>query len=1339
MRFSLIPRNWLFTVLLMAMVEHAGAALTIDAVTLDGGASVTVAAGASISVEITETNTGGSNWRSTQFYTVPAGSAQCINHGNSNGNGTDTRSISVTAPSVLGTYDALFVASSNNSCGGTQSGVYTLPGGIVILPAVVSIDRGAFNVTTANAIVTWTVTFNGAVSGVDSTDFALVQSGGTAGASITDVSGGGATWTVTANTGTGSTGSLRLDLVDDDSIAAGGVALGGAGAGNGNFSGQSYTLLPSTCTGGADVIFCDDFERSNPEAVGNGWTVIENSTSACNGIAGNRRCAGIDSDIPPFDDYANPRANPTRSLFTRWNIVTVESPAIDLAGRASAELSFWIRRGHDSFSECPEAAGENYLVQYYASDGTWKILAQYPSSPSAALCDGKIFLPVVELPADALHADFRMRFYQPSGSGSSGSGGAPGVRGYDYWHMDNVIIREKTAPSFVGAFCDNFEGGLGRWSISAEGAQTGYTIGDASLGTLVYQSANYSLDLRWGYVSASTFKTDLTGVSGNITYWVRSGTNDTRDPDSGENLLVEYLNDAGNWTTLATYLGSVSSGATYNGSHAIPADAKHANFRLRFRHLNASGYDRDYWHVDDVCVGDLLPTADLALAKSGGTLVPGSSASYVLSVTNHGPGQLSGSLEIIDTLPSGLSYLAHAGTGWACSANAQVVTCNWSGTLANGEAAPPLTLTVNVAAGVSGTITNTATVSGTVVDNVPGNNTATHSTSLFTPAYVFTDKVCTNGVAVGSGANPCNLVNWSPQTAGIPLSGIHITAVNGAGVPTQLSGSSPTSVSLQFALSCHNPVAHAGVQAIFSASGTLPLCAPNGATPTNWTTAASFTFPAATPSIGPYDFGYDDVGRVELFVRNSTATAQIGTSNAFVVKPYGFLLSLACAAHFSPEASAFCPSGETLAGTVTAVRHDGAAANNLGAATPNFGRETTAQLPGFAPNLVAPAPADGGTASAFADIVFLDADADGTWENGEGIAFAWPEVGTIRFTPVLNYLGAGDITAAGKTDSENHLGAKRFYPHHMALADNGSQEGLPASDLTYYGQPFKLGFTLAAQNKDGDAVRNYGLPGYTQRATGAALSVAAENADDGMPLGAAIVIHPAGTAPAFAANWPATAGAGAVATFAASDYRYPRVNPAAPLDALQIGIRFVDDSGDAVPLANGDMNQATAGACAPAACDALALLTTRLRYGRLRLLNFYGSELLPPRVEYRAEYWDGNRWMINAADGSTTLAGAHLAAGGLTVNNIGVLANGIGFITFNLAPAGSYDIAANLNAAGVDTSCNAAHGGVAANMGWLQGFWSAMCGGVAAWAQDPGARVKLGSPRTAHIYLRERY
>jgi MSHA biogenesis protein MshQ len=151
--------------------------------------------------------------------------------------------------------------------------------------------------------------------------------------------------------------------------------------------------------------------------------------------------------------------------------------------------------------------------------------------------------------------------------------------------------------------------------------------------------------------------------------------------------------------------------------------------------------------------------------------------------------------------------------------------------------------------------------------------------------------------------------------------------------------------------------------------------------------------------------------------------------------------------------------------------------------------------------------------------------------------------------------------------------------------------------------------------------------------------------------------------------------------------------------------------------------------------------TTPIRAGRLRLVNFYGSDLLKPRVEYRAEYWSGNRWATNTLDSTTAIVAGNIAAGGLAVNALTALNAGIGFITFNTAAAGSYDIALDLNAAGLDTSCNAAHGGTAANKPWLQGYWSAPanCGGVAAWAQDPNARIRLGSPKAPYIYMRERY
>jgi hypothetical protein len=109
-------------------------------------------------------------------------------------------------------------------------------------PTVSSISRANANPTNA-ANVGFTVTFSEIVTGVDVSDFAL-NTVGIAGVSISRVSGSGAVYTVTVNTGIGD-GTLRLDVVDDDSIVdAFNHPLGGSGLGNGNYSnGERYTTL----------------------------------------------------------------------------------------------------------------------------------------------------------------------------------------------------------------------------------------------------------------------------------------------------------------------------------------------------------------------------------------------------------------------------------------------------------------------------------------------------------------------------------------------------------------------------------------------------------------------------------------------------------------------------------------------------------------------------------------------------------------------------------------------------------------------------------------------------------------------------------------------------------------------------------------------------------------------------------------------------------------------------------------------------------------------------------------------------------------------------------------
>ncbi len=112
-------------------------------------------------------------------------------------------------------------------------------------PTATSIAPASPNPTNA-ASVDYFVVFDAAVSGVDASDFTLTTSG-LAGASVSSVSAlSGNAYTVAVSTGTGD-GTLRLDLVDDDSIAnIYGLPLGSAGAGNGDRTGDGTYIVDKT-------------------------------------------------------------------------------------------------------------------------------------------------------------------------------------------------------------------------------------------------------------------------------------------------------------------------------------------------------------------------------------------------------------------------------------------------------------------------------------------------------------------------------------------------------------------------------------------------------------------------------------------------------------------------------------------------------------------------------------------------------------------------------------------------------------------------------------------------------------------------------------------------------------------------------------------------------------------------------------------------------------------------------------------------------------------------------------------------------------------------------------
>jgi hypothetical protein len=305
-----------------------------------------------------------------------------------------------------------------------------------------------------------------------------------------------------------------------------------------------------------DILFSDDFEGTLGQ-----WTVTS---------------AGGDAGISSAT--ANSGSN---SLYTRWQDVTVTSDAIDTSAAGQIEITAWIRKGDDTFSENPET-GDNLVFQYLSDSNNWITVETYIGGGT----QGEIFALSTFLSAPALHNNFRVRFRQLTGSGTD----------WDYWHIDDVAVTERAAINFT---CDDFESGLSNWTITSGG-------GDAGISSATFNSAGNSLFTRWEPVMLTSNTADTSGFTEvEVTAWIRRGDDSfSEDPDNGENLTVSYLDNTNSWVPLETFTGNGPAGEIFDRTFTLPAAAVHSGFRLRIQQTNGGGPDSDYWHIDDVCVQD---------------------------------------------------------------------------------------------------------------------------------------------------------------------------------------------------------------------------------------------------------------------------------------------------------------------------------------------------------------------------------------------------------------------------------------------------------------------------------------------------------------------------------------------------------------------------------------------------------------------------------------------------------------------------------------------------------------------------------------------------------------
>jgi hypothetical protein len=348
--------------------------------------------------------------------------------------------------------------------------------------------------------------------------------------------------------------------------------------------------------------------------------------------------------------------------------------------------------------------------------------------------------------------------------------------------------------------------------------------------------------------------------------------------------------------------------------------------------------------------------------------------------------------------------------------------------------------------------------------------------------------------------------------------------------------------------------------------------------------------------------------------------------------------------------------------------------------------------------------------------------------SSTGITFQYHDVGTV--SPLADAVTDTTFTAADQpsdctNDTSNVLvGSKygcsvgsvaagpfgRFFPHHFTYAATLSPV-CAAGGFTYMDQPnLGINLTLSAKSLNETTTTRY-TSGYSTLGT---FSITADNSGT-----AVAVSRLSPTLPAFAWNNGAYTVNSAITTFARI------VNPDGPYDSFALQANILTEP-DNVTISGTSLS-----------------FTTKIRYGRAKLSNAYGSELLSLTIPLTLQYFNGTGWATNTLDTCTTLAANNVAyafSGNITAcNTAGTLSGSAPNLTLNLsAPGlnstGQANMTLNLGSTASGNTCTSVGGAgpaaTAANHPWLQ-----------QGAINPTARATFGiyQGRKPFIYLRESY
>ncbi len=956
--------------------------------------------------------------------------------------------------------------------------------------------------------------------------------------------------------------------------------------------------------------FCDDFESG----MGN-WMVSGTGD------------AGIGSQT--YNSAGN-------SLYLRWNTVSVTSLEIDASAATDASLTFWLRRGSDSFSEDPDN-NEDFTVEYLNNIGSWINLETFDGNGTP----GEIFNRSYPLPADALHSGLKIRFSLSGGNGSD----------FDYWHVDDVCLRTPPPVPVCATFRDEFStesysrnDGTVNWASNwietgDNGSPSNGDIeifnnrlqleGDGTGGTATFGGPSIEREADLSSYTTATLTFDYsTSTQGNwegndtIEIWVSA--------DGGANwtLIQEFSNDqapasfsydispyiSSNFRVAFVEKANASNEIFYFDNVQIEACGISGPDHFRFEH-DGSGLTCNPENIvvracmDALCSSEYTEQVSATLSPSGwvggDTQIFNSGATLQLWHTTAGVA----SLGISSTI--GASNPTRCYVGGVEQANCDITFYD------------------------SGFLFDVPHHTAATVQNVQMSAVRTDlTTQQCVPAFQNVSK---------------SLNFWSSYNN--PVSGTLPVNVNGTDIATAAPG---TSLNLAF-----------------DANGETTLAV-----------------------------SYPDVGSILLDAQYIGSGDEAGLvmsgQDSFTSKPAGFALSnivrlsdgAANPAAANSSGPAFIPAGEPFSASIRAV-------NALGATTPNYGQEiapegvklsnaTAIDVTGL-PSLIDPsggnnpplrtpawrgntgyqvnqlvqygsnvyAATNAGTSGAAfggGSVVWqnlgspLDGitifNTSGNFTNGNAVGtYAWEDVGIIEFTARVrdgDYLGAGDAIGA----SSGNVG--RFYAHSINVSLSAADFAPAGNTFTYLGQPFIYNaapsLTLTALSSNGNTLLNYQggfwKLGSTVQEVGFGGSNSFQYSNDGPANGSAL------TSPTAAIGFGDTSAVGGSLTLngihAGEQFTYTRPAAAiAPFDAdVSLSVSVTDSDG-----ATGSANTSLIGFAGDTdAGSGTPLNTTNdrlLRFGRAVLIDSYGRETEAQRLYFWTHFFDGTGFVTNSDDTTT--------------------------------------------------------------------------------------------------------